>query len=118
MGERGGVTPDGGDPPRAVDRREFLQSAPKRFLAGWRCLLQGSSERLAVIDIARCTAWGVGTCQSCYLQCPLRDEAMILCEGKPLVVASACDGCGLCVEACRTANDLEAVWLVTRDSER
>lgn len=111
MGE--GRRSDDVSPPKAVDRREFLRSAPKMLLEGWRSLRRLGSERLAVIDIARCAAWGVGTCQSCYLQCPLRDEAMVLCEGKPIVVASACDGCGVCVEACRTVNDLGAVWLVT-----
>lgn len=69
--------------------------------------------RVATIDVSRCLAWGASDCQLCYLRCPLRDEAIVLDGGKPTIVASACDGCGVCVTACRTVNDLGAIHVVT-----
>jgi len=94
----------------------------------------GSGRRLATIDLTRCLAWEaslpalpdgslpapsaagqagaqVGECQLCYLRCPLRDEAIVLDGGKPTIVAQACDGCGVCVEACRAVNDLGAIHI-------
>ncbi|HAM42019.1 MAG: hypothetical protein A3I71_01175 [Omnitrophica WOR_2 bacterium RIFCSPLOWO2_02_FULL_63_16] len=71
-----------------------------------------SGQQIAIIDPARCLAWGGGACQTCYLRCPLRDEAMVLDGGKPTIVAQSCDGCGVCVEVCRTVNDLGAIRLV------
>lgn len=76
-------------------------------------LEQPATRRIAMLDVSRCLAWGVGSCQLCYLQCPLRDEAMTLDGGKPTVVASACDGCGACVKVCRTVNDLGAIRIVS-----
>jgi Pyruvate/2-oxoacid:ferredoxin oxidoreductase delta subunit len=67
---------------------------------------------VATIDIARCLAWEASECQLCYLRCPLRDEAIVLDGGKPTIVAQACDGCGVCVEACRAVNDLGAIHIV------
>ena len=72
-----------------------------------------TAQRIAVIDLASCLAWGGSACQTCYLQCPLRDEAIALDDGRPLVMASACNGCGVCVEACGTVNDLGAIRLVS-----
>ena len=98
-----------------MDRRAFLKSVPLNFMRGVKTLLAYKSEpsrRLAVLDIARCLAWGEGSCQLCYIRCPLRDEAMLLEGSKPMVVASACDGCGVCAEVCRTVNDMGAIQLV------
>lgn len=95
-----------------MDRRAFLKSAPSWFLDGAKRMLardSGSRRRLAVMDIARCLAWGEGSCQACYLRCPLRDEAILLEGGRPVIVASSCDGCGICEQACRTVNDLGAI---------
>ena len=71
-----------------------------------------TAQQIAVIDPARCLAWSSSACQTCYLQCPLRDTAITLDDGRPLIMASACNGCGVCVEACGTVNDLRAVQLV------
>ena len=111
----------------AMDRRAFLAWVPRRMFAGAQELATTVSSltdrmsgetipegagRLAVLDPSRCVAWGGGMCQACYLRCPRRDEAMVLDDGRPLIVASACDGCGVCVEACRTVNDVGAIRLV------
>ncbi len=98
-----------------MDRRTFLKSAPLRLAKGIKTLLAhegGIHRRLAILDISRCLAWGTGGCQICYLRCPLRDEAMVLEGDKPTVVASTCDGCGICVAACRAVNDLGAIQIV------
>jgi ferredoxin len=33
-------------------------------------------------------------------------------------MASACNGCGVCIEACRTVNDLGAIRLVADDKKK
>lgn len=110
-----------------VNRREFLGLAPRHLLGGIRTVLHqamapvvrrvadhpSTTQQIAVIDLADCLAWGGSACQTCYLQCPLRNEAMTLDDGRPLVMASACTGCGVCVEACRTVNDLGAIRLAS-----
>jgi Pyruvate/2-oxoacid:ferredoxin oxidoreductase delta subunit len=69
--------------------------------------------QVALVDVSRCLAWSGTDCRMCYLHCPLRDEAIALDDGRPLVMASACNGCGVCVEACRTVNDVGAIHIVT-----
>lgn len=109
-----------------IDRRGFLAQIPRRVLAGarevmsqvsWRRDASPEPEaarggRLAMIDVSRCMAWAGGTCQVCYLRCPRRDEAMLVDDGRPLIVAAGCDGCGVCVETCQAVNDLGAIRLV------
>ena len=121
---------DGNATSGEINRRTFLTSAPRHLLDGLRVLmtdLRGLSpsvsggrehtllRRVAMLDVSRCLAWGGGSCQVCYLRCPLCDRAMVLEDGKPTVVASACDGCGVCVEACCAVNDLGAIQLVDVD---
>jgi ferredoxin-type protein NapG len=72
---------------------------------------KGHRRPIAILDVSRCLAWETESCQICYLQCPKRDEAMVLHGSRPTVVASVCDGCGVCVEACRTVNTLGAIHL-------
>lgn len=111
----------------AIGRRAFLKRIPRQVFAGVRNLMRDgapggiagfsrvastSRRALALMDIPRCLAWGGSPCQTCYLRCPLRDEAMVLDDGRPLIMASACDGCGVCIEACRTVNDAGAIRLV------
>lgn len=36
---------------------------------------------------------------------------MVLEGGRPTIVVSACDGCGVCVDVCRTVNDQGAIAL-------
>lgn len=69
----------------------------------------GTRGRTAVIDIARCLAWGDTRCQSCYLACPRRDTAIRLLDAKPVIAVSECDGCALCVPACLAVNDPVAI---------
>ena len=112
---------------RDVDRRTFLRSAPARLVNDLKALwaeargfgVRSASDDkdaaprgIAVVDISRCLAWSAGECQACYLHCPLRGIAMVIADGKPTVVASACDGCGVCVDVCRSVNDLGAIRLV------
>lgn len=109
-----------------IDRRTFLRGMPRQVFAGVKRLMSGEvpggivrfpreistpCRAIAVMDIPQCLAWGGSPCQTCYLRCPLRDEAIVLDDGRPLVMASACDGCGVCVEACRTVNDVGAIRL-------
>ena len=110
----------------AVNRREFLGLAPRHVLGRIRVMVDqtmalasrsvaerpSTAQRIAVIDLANCLAWSGSACQTCYLQCPLRDEAIALDDGRPLVMASACNGCGVCVEACRAVNDMGAIRLM------
>ena len=119
--EDGNATHDG------IDRRTFLKVAPRHVLDGVRGLMsdlgrfasplpagreQPATRRIAMLDVSRCLAWGVGGCQLCYLQCPRRDGAIVLESGRPTVVLSGCDGCGVCVDVCRTTNDLGAIQLI------
>ena len=109
-----------------LDRRAFLTSAPCRLLNGVKALVSDVTEfawpvsdrqapatlrRVALLDVSRCLAWAAVDCQLCYLKCPKRDEAIALEGGRPVVVASACDGCGICVDVCRSINDLGAIQL-------
>ena len=111
-----------------MDRRAFLASAPQQLFRGVQALMARvvapatptpvdvtsvSRRRVAILDVSRCLAWGEGNCQLCYLRCPLRDHAMVLEVGRPVVVTSACDGCGVCVNVCHTVNDLGAIQVVT-----
>lgn len=112
---------------RDIDRRTFLTSAPRHLLSGVKALMNdvavfawpiadkqehAALRRVALLDVSRCLAWTAVDCQLCYLKCPKRDEAIVLEEDRPVVVASACDGCGVCVDVCRSINDLGAIQLV------
>jgi len=71
---------------------------------------------VARINVTNCLAWTGASCQLCYLACPLREEAIVMRDLKPVIDSFFCDGCAMCVEACRTVNDLCAVDLVERIS--
>lgn len=118
---------DGAPAGGGITRRTFLKSAPRRLLSGVAALMDdvaavtwpaaGGPEcparrQVAVVDASRCLAWSGTDCRMCYLTCPKRDEAIALDEGRPLIMASVCDGCGVCVEACGSVNDLDAIQLV------
>ena len=110
---------------KGISRKEFLSAWPHRALGGVQSWLDGRlaylesdtaeapSKQTAVLDITRCLAWGNFSCQLCYLACPRRDLAIELIETKPIVKVSKCDGCALCVAACRTVNDLVAIKMVS-----
>ena len=110
-----------------VNRRTFLKLAPRQLLNSVRGLFteiraEGldllthakteTGRRVAILNVSCCLAWGSGECQLCYLQCPLRDEAVVLNEGRPTIVSSSCNGCGVCVDVCRSVNDLSSIQLV------
>ena len=110
-----------------LDRRAFLLSGPRYVLNRLRPLMASlqlerttemnghqpsASRRVAMVDVSHCVAWDGGSCQLCYLRCPLRGRAIVQDDGKPVIVASVCDGCGVCVEACRAVNDLGAIHIV------
>lgn len=119
---------------RKVSRKEFLEFVPKFVIQNVRSLLQGrlncsdDSEtetledsadikaRVVQLDEECCLAWGGVSCQSCYLACPLRDQAITLDDQRPIVNMSFCDGCGQCVTACRTVNDRPALKMVQKRS--
>lgn len=104
-----------------VDRRTFVRSIPQYLIGGVRSLMSGDASllgesqvperRVAWLEHSRCLAWEGGDCRLCYTQCPLRERAIVLTDGRPAIVPSACDGCGVCVEACRSVNDLGAIHL-------
>ena len=116
-----------------MDRRTFLTSAPRHLLSGVKALMHDVAvftrpfadgqervgrQRVALLDISRCLAWSGADCQACYLKCPKRDEAMRHEDGRPAIVTSVCDGCGICIDVCRTVNDLEAIQLVDVTTNR
>ena len=47
--------------------------------------------KVAWLDEERCLAWEGGSCQFCYLACPLRDKAINLDDQKPFVNILFCD---------------------------
>jgi Pyruvate/2-oxoacid:ferredoxin oxidoreductase delta subunit len=113
----------------AIDRRAFLVSAPRRLFSGVKALLHevaafpwpaaGGQEpaarrQVAVLDVSRCLAWSETDCQICYLKCPKRDQAIMLEGSKPTIVTSVCDGCGICVDVCRSVNDCGAIEVLPR----
>ena len=58
---------------------------------------------VAVIDHESCLAWQGLICKACWHECPFSDEAIVLdAYYRPIVVAKACIGCGLCDQACAT----------------
>ena len=115
-------SPMGGD--RGFSRKEFLSAWPHRALGVVQSWLEGrlaylerdraeaTERRVAVLDITRCLAWGNFSCQLCYLACPRREQAIEFVDTKPVLKASECDGCALCVPACGTVNDLPAIKMV------
>ena len=114
-----------------IDRRTFLTTAPRHLLSGVKALMNDVAaftwpiadgpdrtvhQRVALLDVSRCLAWSGMDCQMCYLKCPKHHEAMTLEGGRLTIVTSGCDGCGICIDVCRTVNDLGAIRLVLDDN--
>lgn len=54
---------------------------------------------IAEVDQQRCIAWVQGGCEVCVEACPY--DALSLDESaRPVVNASACNGCGVCENVC------------------
>ena len=120
---------------KEVSRQEFLKMIPEYVIRNVRSFIQGcfslshdveaetlkdgftdsKAARVAHLDEERCLAREGGSCQFCYLACPLRDRAIILDDQKPAVNILFCDGCAKCVTACRTVNDRPAIKMVVRE---
>ena len=119
---------------REVSRKEFLKRIPHYVAQNMHSLIQGrfglwyegdaevpeddfsnsKAAKVAQLKTECCLAWGGGSCQSCYLACPLRDQAITLDDQRPTVNISFCDGCGQCVTACQTVNDRPALKMTAR----
>ena len=125
---------------KTISRRDFLKGFPRQlmksmqFIAGRHLsdfsLEQNSSQdkekvsiesKRALLYIERCLAWSGASCQLCYLACPLRDKAIEMIDQKPVVIVSFCNGCGVCVTACQTVNDMPAIKIrglsLTKESQ-
>lgn len=113
-----------------VHRREFLRLIPDLFrrkvqnATGYFTSknsaaidesvgVHKASPQIARIDVDLCIAREGAMCQACYVACPLRDRAIRIEDQLPLIFDSVCDGCGKCVNACRTVNDHVAIQMVT-----
>lgn len=123
---------------REVSRQEFLKFVPKYVIQNVRSLIQrrfnlsqdagaeiledhftdNKASEVAHLDEERCLAREGGSCQFCYLACPLRDKAITLDDQKPIVNILFCDGCAKCVAACQTVNDRPALRIVVSSSSR
>ena len=65
----------------------------------------------AVIDKKKCLAWQGTLCRSCYDDCPLYNEAIVMDEElRPVVNEKKCVGCGICENVC----PLEAPAIVVK----
>jgi ferredoxin-type protein NapG len=55
----------------------------------------------AAIDRNACLAWQGTLCRSCYDDCPLFNEALVMdAELRPVVNEKKCVGCGVCEHVC------------------
>ena len=55
----------------------------------------------AVINKKTCLPWQGTLCRSCYENCPIFDEAIIMDnELRPVVDEKKCIGCGICENVC------------------
>lgn len=56
---------------------------------------------LARIDTRECLAWQGTLCRSCYDDCPIFGEALVMDkELRPVVDEKTCVGCGVCENVC------------------
>lgn len=96
-----------------MNRRDFLKNLPRQLVEGLRVVTE---KKVARVDITRCLAWSGANCQLCYLACPIREQAIQIHDQKPVIIASSCDGCALCQQACQMVNDLIAIEMVRTNS--
>lgn len=55
----------------------------------------------AIINKKACLAWQGTLCRSCYDDCPLCNDALIMdAELRPVVNKRTCVGCGICENVC------------------
>ncbi|MBI3892198.1 MAG: 4Fe-4S dicluster domain-containing protein [Candidatus Wallbacteria bacterium] len=71
----------------------------------------------AVLDTSLCYSYNGWTCGACYRACPFPEKAMkIGLWERPVVVAEACVGCGLCVRTC--IRYPQAIRIAPREEDR
>ena len=113
----------------SIGRKEFFKKIANSMVEGVFTLTKeyaGISEdlvieasqiqepKIAQVDVGKCLAWSGMSCQLCYLSCPLREQALYMQDIKPVVNVTACDGCGYCVTACATVNDVCAMVIMDK----
>ncbi|MBI4389266.1 MAG: 4Fe-4S dicluster domain-containing protein [Nitrospinae bacterium] len=57
----------------------------------------------AILDRAKCQAYGDTFCQQCVIDCPI-PGAITQKDNKPIIHKDVCTGCGVCVRSCSTVN--------------
>jgi MinD superfamily P-loop ATPase len=116
---------------KELNRRDFLKFIPKYLAYSVHTFTKELSKppdirtgtgdvepiddrmaKVARIDTDCCLAWEGGSCQFCYLVCPLRDKAITMEDQKPRINSSICDGCAKCMTACQTVNTILAIRMV------
>jgi Pyruvate/2-oxoacid:ferredoxin oxidoreductase delta subunit len=102
-----------------ISRADFLRKFPVIFFEKLKPFWEEeivsappAGASIPRVDISRCLAWGQMECQFCYLACPHRDKAIEMREHKPVIIAAGCDGCAMCVDACKTVNNTPALEMV------
>lgn len=75
-----------------------------------------SKAKIGVARIAQsqCMAWEGQDCQLCFIKCPLQGDAIYLDDGKPVINAEKCVGCGVCEYVCNTINSSCAIKITTK----
>ncbi|MGO9377649.1 MAG: 4Fe-4S dicluster domain-containing protein [Dissulfurispiraceae bacterium] len=70
----------------------------------------------ASLDRKTCLPWQGTLCRSCYENCPVFDEAIVMDdELRPVINEKKCIGCGICENVCPV--DPTAVTVKARDSK-
>lgn len=55
---------------------------------------------VAKLNTETCWAYNSNPCDICYQRCPFPDQAIVMEEGKPVIKANVCTGCGICAYVC------------------
>ena len=110
-----------------MNRREFLLNASNTAKRNYNRVLTGAREvqwvkqmlkavdppssrvLVALLNEDHCLVSSGTDCQSCYVSCPLRDQAIVIQNGQPTISSRDCDGCGLCEIACDSVNHPSAI---------
>lgn len=62
----------------------------------------------AILDQAKCMAYGDSFCQQCVLDCPI-PGAITQVKDRPVIHKDICTGCGVCLKSCNTVNTPVAI---------
>lgn len=72
------------------------------------------AQHVAVIQGRRCLAYRSLFCSTCVERCPV-EGAIVVEQGIPRIVASACTGCGECHQVCPAPEN--AVLMIPKPTE-